>query len=174
MIMFFKYLKYFCTNLDQCVPVHLIPSSILCALVHAILMTICPCLISFLPNQNQVYGETDYIIYWNWIVHNQRLVYAVYINLLGKHIHTVKQNTRALLVSIQKLDLEVNTEKSKCMFMSYEQNAKQSNSLKIANIFFENVLKFKYFGSVYVICHSWSTRCSYFSLCIGDGRDRIP
>jgi len=38
--------------------------------------------------------------------------------------------------------------------MSYEQNARQSNSLKIANIFSENVLKFKYFGTVYVICHS--------------------
>ena len=38
--MFFKCLKYFCTTLDQCVPVHVIPSIILCALVHAILMMI--------------------------------------------------------------------------------------------------------------------------------------
>jgi len=58
------------------------------------------------------------------------------------------------LVAIQKVDIEVNTEKSKYMFMSYEQNARQSNIIKIANIFFENVLKFKYFGTAYVICHS--------------------
>lgn len=78
----------------------------------------------------------------------------ILVYLLGKHIHAVKKNTWALLVAIQKVDLEVNTEKSKYMFMSYEQNARQSNSLKIANIFFENVLKFRYFGTAYVIFHS--------------------
>jgi len=59
------------------------------------------------------------------------------------------------LVAIQKVDLEMNTEKSKYMLMSCEQNARQSNSgMKIANILFENVLKFRYFGTAYVICHS--------------------
>jgi hypothetical protein len=81
------------------------------------------------------------------------LVYAVYFDLLGKHIHAVKKNTRALLVAIQKVDLEVNTEKSKYMFVSYEQNARQSNSsIKIANIFFEKCVKIQIFWNS--ICHT--------------------
>jgi hypothetical protein len=65
-------------------------------------------------------------------------------------VKRILKNTRALLVAIQKVDLEVNTEKSKYMFMSYEQNARQSNSIKVA-IFFQKCVKIKKFRNS--ICH---------------------
>jgi hypothetical protein len=47
----------------------------------------------------------------------------------------------------KKTGLEVNSEKTKCMFMSRHQNAGQSNYIRVANKFFEEVAKFKYLGA---------------------------
>jgi hypothetical protein len=43
-----------------------------------------------------------------------------------------------------QLSLEVNTEKTKYMLLSRQQNAGQNYDIKIANRCFENVAKFKY------------------------------
>jgi hypothetical protein len=53
----------------------------------------------------------------------QYLVYADYVNILGGSVHTVKENAEALLVASKEIGLEVNADKTKCMFMSRDQNA---------------------------------------------------
>jgi hypothetical protein len=44
----------------------------------------------------------------------QLLVCAVYLNLLGDHINTTKKNTDALIDASRRVELESNTEKTKC------------------------------------------------------------
>lgn len=74
------------------------------------------------------------------------------------------------MVTIQEVDLEVNTEKSKYIFMSYEQNVRQSSSIKIGNIFFENVLQFIYFETARHMPFMIYTVQLLFSLCLGWAR----
>jgi hypothetical protein len=45
------------------------------------------------------------------------------------------------------VSLEVNAEKTKYMLMSRHQNAGQNHNIMIANRSFQNVAKFKYFGT---------------------------
>jgi hypothetical protein len=52
----------------------------------------------------------------------------------------------ALLQVGRHVDLEVNTEKTKCMIVSHHQNAGQNHNLLIANKYIKQVAKFKYFG----------------------------
>jgi len=52
------------------------------------------------------------------------LVYADDVNVLGRSIHTVKENTKTLVVASQETGLEVNVDKSKYMVKSQDQNAR--------------------------------------------------
>jgi len=54
---------------------------------------------------------------------HQLLVYADYVNMLGGSVHTVKENTEALVVAGKETGLEVNVDKTKYMVMSRDQNA---------------------------------------------------
>jgi hypothetical protein len=47
----------------------------------------------------------------------------------------------------REIGLEVNSEKTKYMFMSHHQTAGQSNYIRVANKSFERVAKFKYMGA---------------------------
>jgi hypothetical protein len=49
---------------------------------------------------------------------HQLLVYADYVNVLGRSMHTTEKNTEALVVASKQTGLEVNADKTKYMVMS--------------------------------------------------------
>jgi len=61
--------------------------------------------------------------------------------------YTNTKNTEALVVARKETGLEVNTDKTKYIVMSQDQNAGQSHSIKIDNSSFERVEEFKYLGT---------------------------
>jgi len=76
---------------------------------------------------------------------HQLLVYVDDVNILGGSVHTVKENTEALVVASKEAGLkEVNTGKTKYMVMSRNQNAGRSHNKDIENKFFERAKKFQY------------------------------
>jgi len=54
---------------------------------------------------------------------HQLQVYANDVNKLGGSVHTIKKNTEALVVASKETGLEVNTDKTKYMVMSQDQDA---------------------------------------------------
>jgi hypothetical protein len=68
----------------------------------------------------------------------QLLAYADDVNIVGGNIDTIK-DTEALLDDIKEVGLEVNSEETKYMVMSCYQKAGRKHSIKIANMFFEDV-----------------------------------
>jgi hypothetical protein len=54
---------------------------------------------------------------------HQLLVSADDVNLLGDNIDTTKKNTPTLIHTSKEVGLEVNTDKTKYMFLSHHQNA---------------------------------------------------
>jgi len=75
---------------------------------------------------------------------HQLLVYADDVNILGGSVHTIKENAEALVVASKEIGLEVNTDESKYMVISRDQNAERSHSMKIDNSSFERVEDYKY------------------------------
>jgi hypothetical protein len=68
----------------------------------------------------------------------------------GDSINTIKENTESLLEASSDIGLEVNAQKTKYifnMFMSRHPNSGQNQNIRIINESFENVTKFKYFGT---------------------------
>ena len=49
---------------------------------------------------------------------HQLLVYADDVNILGGSVHTIKENTGALVVASKQIRLEVNADKTKDLVMS--------------------------------------------------------
>ena len=62
-------------------------------------------------------------------------------------VHTVKENSKALVVATKEIGLEINSYKTKYMIMSRDQNAGRSHSMKIDNSSIERVEEFKYLGT---------------------------
>jgi hypothetical protein len=66
------------------------------------------------------------------------LIYADDVNILGGSIHTIKENTQALIVASKEIGLEVNADKTKNMVMSSE-NVGLSQNIETHNNLFERV-----------------------------------
>jgi hypothetical protein len=64
---------------------------------------------------------------------------------LGRSVHSIKKNTQALVVASKEIVLEVNTDKTKFMVMSRDQNAGRI-SINTNNSFFERAEQLKYLG----------------------------
>ena len=79
----------------------------------------------------------------------QLSVYADDVIILGRSVHTTKENAEALVrvVASKETGLEVNAEKTKHMVLSRDQNAGRSHSIKIDFSSFESVEEFKYLGT---------------------------
>ena len=57
---------------------------------------------------------------------HQPLVEADDVNILGGSVHTVKENTEALVVASKEMGLDVNADKTKSMVILRNQNAGRS------------------------------------------------
>jgi hypothetical protein len=77
----------------------------------------------------------------------QHLVYADYVNILGKSVHITKKNTEASVDQRKEIGLEVNYDKTKYMAMSRDHNAGQNHDLGIDDKTFERVEQFQYLGT---------------------------
>ncbi|KAJ4438940.1 hypothetical protein ANN_14894 [Periplaneta americana] len=67
--------------------------------------------------------------------------------MLGENPQTIRENTEILLEASKEIGLEVNPEKTKYMIMSRDENIVRNRNIKIGNVSFEEVEKFKYLGA---------------------------
>jgi hypothetical protein len=72
------------------------------------------------------------------------VIYADDFHILGGSIRTIKENADDLVVASREIGLEVNADKTKCMVMSRNQNARRSHSIKNDNSSLEKVEQFRY------------------------------
>jgi hypothetical protein len=66
--------------------------------------------------------------------------------MFGWKQNTVKKNTEISVVGRKETGIEANTEKTKYMVRSRDQNAGQNDNIKMGSIPFERVEWFKYLG----------------------------
>ncbi|KAJ4450083.1 hypothetical protein ANN_01490 [Periplaneta americana] len=78
---------------------------------------------------------------------HQLLAYADDVNMLGENPQTIRENTVILLEASKAIGMEVNSEKTKYMIMSRNQNIIRNGIINIGDLSFEEVEKFKYLGA---------------------------
>ena len=62
-------------------------------------------------------------------------------------MHTIKENAKALEVASKETGLEVYADETKYMFISRDQNRRQSHSVDIDNSSFERAEELKYLAT---------------------------
>ncbi|KAJ4438990.1 hypothetical protein ANN_14945 [Periplaneta americana] len=77
----------------------------------------------------------------------QLLVYADDVNMLGENPQTIRENAEILVEASKAIGLEVNSEKTKYMIISRDHNIVRNGTIKIGDLSFEEVEKFKYLGA---------------------------
>jgi len=80
---------------------------------------------------------------------HQLLFYADDVNIMGRSVRAIKNNTEALLVSSKEIGLEVNVDKTKYMVLSRDRNAGKSHNIKIANSSVERVGEYRHLGTTF-------------------------
>ncbi|KAJ4445737.1 hypothetical protein ANN_12422 [Periplaneta americana] len=78
---------------------------------------------------------------------HQLHVHADDVNMLGENPQTVRENAEILFEASKAIGLEVNPEKTKYMIMSRDHNIVRNGTIKIGDLSFEEVEKFKYLGA---------------------------
>ncbi|KAJ4439494.1 hypothetical protein ANN_07618 [Periplaneta americana] len=78
---------------------------------------------------------------------HQLLVYADDVNMLGENPQTNRENVEILVEASKAIGLKVNLEKTKYMIISRDQNIVRNGTIKIGDLSFEEVEKFKYLGA---------------------------
>ncbi|KAJ4439520.1 hypothetical protein ANN_07644 [Periplaneta americana] len=78
---------------------------------------------------------------------HQLLVYTDDVNMLGENPQTIRENAEIVLEASKEIGLEVNPEKIKYMIMSDDQNIVRNGTIKVGDLSFEEVEKFKYLGA---------------------------
>jgi len=69
------------------------------------------------------------------------------VNILGGSIHTLKENTEALVAATREVGMEISADKTKYMVISQDQNAGRIYSVSTDNSTFKRVEEFKYLGT---------------------------
>ncbi|KAJ4435542.1 hypothetical protein ANN_18158 [Periplaneta americana] len=67
--------------------------------------------------------------------------------MLGENPQTIRENTGILVEASKEIGLEVNSQKTKYMIMSRDENIVRNGNIKIGNLSFEEVEKLKYLGA---------------------------
>jgi hypothetical protein len=78
----------------------------------------------------------------------QLLCYADDSNILGGNVHTIKENTEALVAASKEIGLEVGADTTGYMFMSPDRNARRNHNTKNDTSSFERNEEFKYLGTI--------------------------
>ena len=66
--------------------------------------------------------------------------------MLGKNLQTIRENTEIFIKASKDIGLEVNSDKTKYMITSRQQNIVNNQNIVIENLSFKKVEKFKYLG----------------------------
>jgi predicted transcriptional regulator len=67
--------------------------------------------------------------------------------LFDSSINTIKENKQTFYEASRDVGLQINEEKTKYMIMSLHPKSREDHTIRIANESFQNVAKFKYFGT---------------------------
>ena len=78
---------------------------------------------------------------------HQLLAYDDDVNILGGSIHALKGNAETLVAATRETGVEINSDKTKYMVISRDQNAGRIHSVRFDNRTFEMVEDFKYLGT---------------------------
>ena len=82
-----------------------------------------------------------------WLLAHQLLVYADDVNILGGSVHNIKKIRDALVFPSKDIGLKVNSDETKYLVMSRDQNVELSDNMKTDDSSYERAEQFRYLGT---------------------------